>query len=84
MRIRDLLEIQSIVDKRAIPCDIAELDISYYSESKEQDIKILDMHLVHFIRVYLNNLERVSPQHLEIDGILYKQVEKDYGTNTDN
>ena len=45
MRIRDLLEIQSIVDKRAIPCDIAELDISYYSESKEQDIKILDMHL---------------------------------------
>jgi len=57
MKIRQLLDIQKIVEGRAIPCDIAEgiNETTYYSKSKQQHIKIGDMHLHHLLRVFMNN-----------------------------
>jgi hypothetical protein len=57
MKIRQLLDIQKIVEGRAIPYDIAEgiNETTYHSKSKQQHIKIGDMHLHHLLRVFMNN-----------------------------
>ena len=57
MKIKQLLDIQKIVEGRAIPYDIAEgiNETTYYSKSKQQHIKIGDMHLHHLLRVFMNN-----------------------------
>ena len=61
MKIKDILKIQSIIDQRAIPSDILEfLDQTYYSESKEDHIKLGDMHIIHFIRMFINKNENYS------------------------
>jgi len=55
MKIKDILEIESIIDKRAIPSDILEfLDQTYYSKSKDEHIYYGNMHIVHFLRVFSN------------------------------
>ena len=55
MLIKDILKIQSIIDKRAIPSDVLEfLDQNYYSESKEDHIRFGDIHITHFIRIFIN------------------------------
>ena len=54
--IRDLLEIEKHFSKRKTPCDIAAaLEEVRYSESKGQDIKVGDMHLIHYIRMQLKD-----------------------------
>ena len=54
MILKDLLNIQQIVEKRAIPYDVLEFDSSHYSKSKDMTVDILDLHLTHAIRI-LNN-----------------------------
>ena len=53
MKVKELLELQSIITKRATPSDINKADISeHYSTSKDEYINILDMDLIHLIRSY--------------------------------
>jgi len=54
MKLKDLLNIQQIVEKRAIPSDVLEFDSQHYSQSKDITVDILDLHLTHAIRI-LNN-----------------------------
>ena len=54
MILKDLLNLQQIVEKRAIPSDVLEFDSTHYSQSKDIAIDILDLHLTHAIRI-LNN-----------------------------
>ena len=54
MKLRDLLQIQKIVEDRAIPYDVLKFDGKYHSQSKDEVIEILDLHLTHAIRI-LNN-----------------------------
>ena len=54
MKLKDLLNIQQIVEKRAIPSDVLEFDSTHYSQSKDITVDILDLHLTHAIRI-LNN-----------------------------
>jgi len=54
MILKDLLNLQQIVEKRAIPYDVLEFDSKHYSQSKDKEINILDLHLTHAIRI-LNN-----------------------------
>lgn len=51
MKIRKLLEIQSIIDSKTIPSDLANLQ-PYHSKSKGELIDILDMDLIHLLRAY--------------------------------
>lgn len=82
MKLRDLLKIESVVDKRAVPSDMIELDIEYFSESRQESIDIMDMHLVHFIRVfrkmhedqYNEIMEYAKPDTVEIDGVKYRRI----------
>ena len=49
MKVRKLLELQSTIEERAVPRDMnGELN-KHYSESKEKEIDILDMDLIHLI-----------------------------------
>ena len=54
MILKDLLHLQQIVEKRAIPYDVLEFDSKHYSQSKDMTVDILDLHLTHAIRI-LNN-----------------------------
>ena len=54
MKLRELLQIQQIVEKRAIHHDVLEFDSQHYSQSKDMTVDILDLHLTHAIRI-LNN-----------------------------
>lgn len=57
MKLKDLLEIQKIVENREIPYDVKDFNSVYFSKSKGYNIKILDLHLTHAIRILNNHLE---------------------------
>ena len=66
MKLKDLLNIQQIVEKRAIPSDVLEFDSTHYSQSKDMTVDILDLHLTHAIRIlnnYLENNETLYPRY---------------------
>jgi len=53
MKVRELLELQQVITKRATPSDMHNDDIAdHYSTSKDEYINILDMDLIHLIRSY--------------------------------
>ena len=53
MKLDVIFKVQSIIDEKAIPVDILELlDTTYYSKSKDRDIRLGDMDITHFVRVY--------------------------------
>ena len=58
MKVRELLEYQSFVTKRATPSDMFEGELNqHYSESKGEHIDLVDMDLVNLIRAYSKCLE---------------------------
>jgi len=69
MKIKDLLKIQSIVEGKAIPSDMFDEGLTYYSESLEKSYNILDMHLVHFIRAFSKVQEKLFDKNAELEGI---------------
>ena len=52
MKVKDLLDIQSTIEKRKTPCDMNGDLNQHFSTSKEEYIDILDMDLIHLIRSY--------------------------------
>lgn len=62
MKIKDLLEIQAIIEKRKIPFDMNGDLNKHYSKSKNKEVNILDMDLIHLVRSYskiLNTLNEI-------------------------
>ena len=57
MKLKDILAIQSIVESRATPYDLLESGYTYYSKSKDEYIDLLDLHITHFIRIFLKQAE---------------------------
>tara|TARA_B100001939_G_scaffold330692_1_gene328044 strand:+ start:366 stop:626 length:261 start_codon:yes stop_codon:yes gene_type:complete len=56
MKLKDIINIMSIIHGKKTPCDIPEiLDEEYYSKSKDTNIKYGDMDLIHFLRVTNNS-----------------------------
>ena len=75
MKVRKLLEIQSTFEDRKVPCDMnGELN-KHYSESKEKEIDILDMDLIHLVRSYSKTLDKKNS---------YLNIKSDIGDNIDN
>ena len=66
MKLKDILAIQSIVESRATPYDLLESGYTYYSKSKDEYIDLLDLHITHFIRIFLKQVE-------ENNKIIYKE-----------
>ena len=58
MKVRKLLEIQSKFEEAVIPSDMDNDTLNkHYSESKDKEINILDMDLIHLIRSYSKLLD---------------------------
>ena len=55
--LHETLKIKSIIEMRAIPIDILENGYTYYSVSKDKYIELLDLDLIHFIRIFLKLVE---------------------------
>ena len=73
MKLKHIFQIQSILDGKAIPCDIAKfLQEEYFSESKDREIKYGDMDITHVIRVFMNkdNLEDIIDSKISIGSLL--------------
>jgi hypothetical protein len=51
MKLQRLLELNSILEERKTPCDMAE-PFTYVSKSTEGELDIMDMDIVHFIRAF--------------------------------
>ena len=67
MTLKDLLNIQSILENRATPYDILENGFVHYSKSKDQYIDLLDLHLIHFIRIFLKQVEDYNTTDKALD-----------------
>ena len=53
MKLDVIFKVQSIIDNRATPSDILEiLDEEYFSKSKGVPIRLGEMDITHFVRVY--------------------------------
>ena len=53
MKLDVIFKVQSIIDNRATPSDILKiLDEEYFSKSKGVHIRLGDMDITHFLRVY--------------------------------
>ena len=53
MKVRKLLELQSNIEERKVPCDLCDDELNqHYSDSKREFKNILDMDLIHLIRSY--------------------------------
>ena len=53
MKLDVIFKVQSIIDNRATPSDILEiLDEEYFSKSTGVHIRLSDMDITHFLRVY--------------------------------
>ena len=53
MKVRKLLQLQSEIEERKVPCDLCDDELNqHYSQSKDEFINILDMDLIHLVRSY--------------------------------
>jgi len=76
MKLDDLLTIQAVVEKRAVPIDILESEYEYYSKSKDKYIKLLDLDLIHFIRIFLVMVQEKENNSFEAKEQIKKLLER--------
>jgi uncharacterized membrane-anchored protein YhcB (DUF1043 family) len=58
MKVKDLLDIQEVLEKRKTPCDMHNTELNmHFSKSKDRHINILDMDLIHLVRSYSKCLD---------------------------
>jgi hypothetical protein len=62
MKIRELLKIQSAFENSSIPEDLLEEENYYWSKSKNDYIKILDLDLHHLMRIVINLIDSEKEQ----------------------
>jgi len=81
MKLDELLSIQATIEKRAVPIDILEEEYTYYSKSKNEHINLLDLHLIHFIRIHLKLVEEcknsMKKERLEEIQYSLNQIQQD-------
>jgi hypothetical protein len=76
MTLDQILKLQSIIDKRAIRCDTLRfLDEKRFSESKQSMIRYGDMHIDHFLKVFVK-----SEVGSEIFKSLKQRIVKEFGS----
>jgi len=67
MKIKDLLDVQEVLEKRKTPCDMHSEELNqHFSRSKNEYMDILDMDLVHLVRSYSKCLDmgKISNENL--------------------
>ena len=76
MTLDQLVKMQSIIDKRSIRSDTLEfLNQTRYSHSKQANIRYGDMHIDHFLKVFVK-----SEVGSEIFKSLKRRIVKEFGS----
>ena len=76
MKIKDLLDVQEVLEKRKTPCDMHnEESNQHFSRSKNEYMDILDMDLIHLVRSY--------SKCLNCDGDIVKEKSQEILNNLD-
>jgi hypothetical protein len=57
MKIRELLKIQQAFENNTTPTDLTDEDIVYWSKSKNEHIKVLDLDFHHLLRIMFKYLQ---------------------------
>ena len=73
MKVKDLLDVQEVLEKRKTPCDMHNEELNrHFSRSNNEYMDILDMDLVHLVRSYSKCLDmgKVSNDELKSQEIL--------------
>ena len=74
MKIRELLKIQQAFENKTIPSDLLEEENYYYSKSKDQYIKVLDLDLHHLIRIVINILDSEKDELKAVNNLSFKKL----------
>jgi hypothetical protein len=75
MKIREILKIQEAIENKTIPEDILEEENYYYSKSKDEYIKILDLDLHHLMRIVINILDEEKDDIRKVNNESFKKLE---------
>ena len=77
MKVKDLLDVQEVLEKRKTPCDMHNEELNqHYSTSKDEHINILDMDLIHLVRSYSKCLDMGKVSNKELLGQQISIIEK--------
>ena len=73
MRVKDLLELQSTIEKRITPCDMHDDELNqHFSRSKNVNMNILDMDLIHLVRSYSKCL---STKKINNENLIHQKID---------
>ena len=75
MNIRELLKIQQAFENKTIPEDLLEEENYYYSESKKDYIKVLDLDLHHLIRILIKQIDSDKEDLIESNKTSFNKLE---------
>ena len=75
MNIREMLKIQQAFENKTIPEDLLEEENYYYSESKKDYIKVLDLDLHHLIRIIIKQIDSEKNDLIESNKTSFNKLE---------
>ena len=75
MKIREMLKIQQAFENKTIPEDLLEEENYYYSESKKDYIKVLDLDLHHLIRILIKQIDSEKDELIESNKTSFNKLE---------
>ena len=75
MNIREMLKIQQAFENKTIPEDLLEEENYYWSESKKDYIKVLDLDLHHLIRILIKQIDSDKENLIESNKTSFNKLE---------
>ncbi len=75
MKVREMLKIQSAFENKTIPSDLLEEENYYYSESKKDYIKVLDLDLHHLIRIVIKQIDSEKDDLIDSNKTAFNKLE---------
>ncbi len=75
MVIREILKIQQAFENKTIPEDLLEEENYYYSESKKDYIKVLDLDLHHLIRIIIKQIDSEKDDLIDSNKTAFNKLE---------
>ena len=75
MNIREMLKIQQAFENKTIPEDLLEEENYYYSESKKDYIKVLDLDLHHLIRIIIKQIDSEKDELINSNKTAFNKLE---------
>jgi len=75
MKVREMLKIQQAFENKTIPEDLLEEENYYYSESKKDYIKVLDLDLHHLIRIVIKQIDSEKDDLIDSNKTAFNKLE---------